>query len=162
PSPLASAGDFHCIGIEQTLLEIGHAWFERFQPFVNVEKYFVGETAWDESLPKLSLRVVVRIEFVRVARPRRLQHALVVRVVAEANRIVLYTCRTGSRDDRLQRPNLARLEGPGNATGERQLVQRVNPVRRVIEFPIRMTVALLQRIPRAHAELDRDDVGLPI
>src|SRR5207249_9520695 len=134
----------------------------RYQPLVNVEKYFVGETAGDESLPKLSLRVIVRVEFVRVTRPGRLQYAFVVRVIAVANRIVLHTRRPGSRDDRLQCPDLTGLEGPGNAASERQLVQRVNPVRRVIEFPISMTVALLQRIPRAHAELDRDNVGLPI
>ena len=91
PSPLASTlATSDCISIEQALLEVGHGRFERSQPLVNVEKYFVGETAGDESLAKLSLRVVIRIELVRVTRTRRLQHAFVVRVVAIAHRIVLH------------------------------------------------------------------------
>src|SRR5438552_16304806 len=35
------------------------------------------------------------------------------------------------------------------------------PVRRVIELPVGMPVALLQRVPGAHAQLNRDHVGLP-
>src|SRR5207247_2856134 len=58
--------------------------------------------------------------------------------------------------------DLPRLEGARNAAGEGQLIQRVDPVRGVVELPVCMAVALLQRVPRAHAQLNRDDVGLRV
>ena len=36
----------------------------------------------------------------------------------------------------------------------------MDPVGRVVEFPIRMAVALLERIPGAHAQLNRNDIRL--
>src|SRR5205814_6574114 len=60
------------------------------------------------------------------------------------------------------RAHLTSGECAGNAAGERQFVQWVNPIRRVVEFPIRVPVTLLKRVPRAHAQLNRNDVCLMI
>ena len=38
----------------------------------------------------------------------------------------------------------------------------MDPVGGVVELPVGVPVALLQRVPRAHAELNRDDVGLAV
>src|SRR2546425_12425710 len=38
----------------------------------------------------------------------------------------------------------------------------MDPVRGVVELPVGVAVALLQRVPRAHAQLNRNNVGLNV
>src|SRR5204862_8004330 len=64
--------------------------------------------------------------------------------------------------DRLKRANLSGRKRAVNSPGEWQVIKRVNPVCGVVEFPIRVTVALLKRVPGAHAQLNWDQVGLLI
>src|SRR5207245_11199810 len=84
----------------------------------------------------------VAIEALGAARP--------VRVVANDLWLVLHPARPRARHDGLQRADLAVLErirrSPdliGEPSGEAQLVQWVDPVRCVVEFPVGMTVRLL-------------------
>src|SRR5439155_15141228 len=99
-------------------------------------------------------------ELVRVTRTGSLPRPPVVRVVPIEYGVVLHTRRARSGDDRLEGADLAGLEGAGDPSGEGQLVERVDPVRRVVELPVGVGVGLLERVPGAHAELDRHHVGL--
>src|SRR5215831_5346021 len=85
-----------------------------------------------------------------------------IRVVAVANRIVLNAARAAAWNDGLERADLAGLKRSGDPARERQFVERVNPIRSVIEFPIGVPIRLLQRVPSTHTQLNRNNVGLPI
>ena len=45
-------------------------------------------------------------------------------------------------------------------SGKRQFINREYPIGVRVEFPIRVRVTLLKRVVSAHAEEDRDHVGL--
>jgi hypothetical protein len=141
---LVDVRDLGLVGVEQALRERG-AWFERRDPDVGVEQHLVGKAAGDEAHAELALRVVVAVELVGIAREER--------TVAEGNRVVRRSGGSGPRDDRLQRTDLARFERARDAAGERELVRRMDPVGGVVEFPVGVHVALLDRIVGAHAQL---------
>src|SRR6185503_19808571 len=92
-----------------------------------------------------------------------------VGVVSVDPRIVVNAERSRARHNGLKLADLAvsqrvwsASEVVGESPGERQLVQRVNPVCRIVELPIGVTIALLETVIRTHAQLNRYDVGLDV
>src|SRR5580704_3235527 len=114
------------------------------ETFIYVEEDLVGQTAGDPALAELALRIDIAVELVGIARK--------VGVIANRDRIVSDPVWPRSWNDRLQPSNLAILEGirglaevVGKTAGERQFIERMNPVRtEVVEFPIRVSIHLLQ------------------
>src|SRR6266852_6362357 len=132
---------------------------ERCASLVNIEEYLISQTAGNKTLAELSLRVDVGIELVRIARQ--------IGIVTVSDWTILDTRRPRTRDNGLERPNLAILKGiRGLAkiirkpSGERKLVKRMNPIGRVIKFPVVVGIHLLHCVVSAHAELDWNHVGL--
>src|SRR5207248_5881237 len=127
---------------------------------VDIEINLVGEAAWNTALAELALRVVVGVKLVGIARE--------IGVVANRLRLVFFTARPRTWDDRLQLANLAVLEGLWGLpeiirepAGERQLVQRVDPIRpQIVELPIRMHIRLLHGVVSPHTLLKSNDICL--
>src|SRR5262249_37741198 len=91
-----------------------------------------------------------------------LDHPLGVRVVPVQDWVILDAVGPGSGNNGLQRTHQTLLERARDATGEGQFVERVNPVGLVIELPVSVPIALLQRVPGAHTQLNWNDIGLRI
>ena len=136
---------------------------ERGGTRIDVQKDLVREPARDESLTELALGVDLGVEEIGIARA--------VRVVSVHGRLVLFARRPRAWNDRGTeggRPStlvvhVSIFTGPGKpAARERELVQRVNPVGRVVELPVGVNVGLLHRVVRAETQLNRNDVRLPI
>ena len=93
-----------------------------------------------------------RVELVGIARQ--------VGVVADDLRLLLLTARPRAGNDRLQLADLAVLEGVGGlpeivreAARERQFVQRVDPVRPVVELPVAVRRPIAGGVVSAHADV---------
>ncbi len=135
---------------------------ERVQPFIDIEINLVGKATRNTALTEFALRIDVGVKLIGIARK--------VGVVTNLLRLVLFTARPRTRDDRLQLADLALRESVGSlpksvreAAGEGQFVKRVDPVRpQIVELPIGVDVRLLERVVGPHALVDRHDVGLRI
>jgi len=145
------AGDFGGVGVVQALRK-RYAGLEGARRSKTSRKISLARPLGDEALAELALGVDVAVELVRVAGE--------VRVVAVHRRAVLHARRAlpGTMDE--QRPELAGGEGVVQAAGERQLIERVDPVGLIVEFPVGMHVHLLHAVVGAHAELNGHQVGL--
>src|SRR4030095_4467414 len=136
---------------KEALFQIRCGRLEGSGALVHIQEDFPSQTAGYIAVSKLSLCVgrlasfFVRLKLVRVTRQ--------IGVVTNRSRTLRNDTRTRAGDDRLQLADLAIFEGVGRlielireAACERKFVQRVNPVcSLIIEFPVRMGVALLQR-----------------
>src|SRR6202035_567434 len=119
-----------------------------------------GKSAGSTTLTKLSLRIHGSIELVRVAGK--------IGIVPKSTRIVVDAARSRTRNDGLQLADFAIAEGVRRlaevirkSSGKRQLVQRMDPVgSEIIEFPVRMHVALLHGVIRTHALVDGHNIRL--
>src|SRR5215831_14525468 len=76
-----------------------------------------------------------------------------IRVVAVANRIVLNAARAAAWNDGLERADLAGLKRSGDPARERQFVERVNPIRSVIELPIGMPIVAWRVVDRGDSQI---------
>src|SRR2546428_14075060 len=54
------------------------------------------------------------------------------------------------------------FKGASDTAREREFVQWIEPVGGVVELPVCVAIALLQRVPGAHAQLDRHRVRLEV
>src|SRR6266446_8056160 len=120
------------------------------------------ESAGDAPIAGLPLSINITIEFVGIARKRR--------VISEKNRAVPCAARTGAWHNGLDFAYLPILKGvwrPAEVIREaprkRQFVEWMNPVGpQIIEFPIGVGIGLLQGVISPHAHIKRYDVGLAV
>src|SRR5689334_10064003 len=120
------------------------------------------EAARDVPIAELPLSINITIEFVGIARKRR--------VISEKNRAIPYAPRTRARNNGLDFANLPILKSvrcPAEIIREpsrkRQFVEGMNPVgSEIIEFPVGVRIRLLQGVISPHAHVKRYDVGLAV
>src|ERR1700757_2961471 len=120
------------------------------------------ESARDIPITGLPLSINITIEFIGIARKRR--------VISEKNRAIRYAARTGARNDGLDfadLPILKSVRRPAEIIREpsrkRQFVEGMNPVgAKIIEFPVGVSIRLLQGVISPHAHVKRYDVGLAV
>ncbi|ABF88336.1 putative lipoprotein [Myxococcus xanthus DK 1622] len=153
-------GDRRLVGRHEPLLEVGHTRLEGVKSLEHVQEHLPRDAARNEALAELALRVFLCVEAVRIAREGRVVAELdgPLRVLVEADPI--------ARNDRglpadlafLIRGRRVRRRLVGEAAGEGQFVEGVDPVGRVVELPVLVCVGLLERVVRAHAELERHQV----
>src|SRR5690242_2990115 len=104
------------------------------------------ESARDIPIAELPLSINITIEFVRIARKRR--------IVSENNRAIPYAPRTGARNNGLDFANLpipksvrCQAEIIREPSREWQFVEGMNPVgAEIIEFPVGVGIRLLQGV----------------
>src|SRR4029077_13741952 len=156
------ARHFSGIGVEQSPLEVLHIGLKGGGSLVDVQIDFVGETARNAPLTKLPLCVYGPVKLVGIAGKSR--------VIAYRRRVVDDSTRSRSWNDGLQLPDLTILKRVGcsakvvgKATGKGQFVEGVYPIgTQIVELPVGVCVALLQRVVGAHTFLDRHNIRLDI
>src|SRR2546427_9482352 len=156
------ARHFGGIGVEQSPLEILHVGLEGGGSLIDVQIDFVGETARNAALPKLTLRIHGPVKLVGIAGKSG--------IVAYDGRVVDDSTGSRSGNDGLQLADLSILKSVGRsakvvgkATGKRQLVGGMYPVgTQVVELPVGVSADLLQGVVGAHAFVDRHDIRLYI
>src|SRR4029077_8270148 len=102
-------------------------------------------------LAKFPLCIDVTVKFVGIAGQRW--------IIADDVGLIDDSSRPGTRNDRLQFPDLAILKGVRSpakvirkTASEGQLVQGMYPIgAQIIEFPVRVDIALLQGVVGTHA-----------
>src|ERR1700757_4349567 len=120
------------------------------------------ESARDIPITGLPLSINITIEFIGIARKRR--------IISEKNRAILYALRAGARHHGLDFANLPILKSLRclveiirEPSRKRQFVEGMNPVgSEIIEFPIGVGIRLLQGVIGPHAHIKRYDVGLAV
>src|SRR5262249_43441598 len=135
---------------------------KRGPTFIHIQKDFIGETAGNGALAKLSLCINVTVEFIWIAWQ--------VGVVTNHRWIVFDTPRPGAGNNGRQLAYFGIAEGIRRlakiirkSPRERQFIQRMNPVRpEVIELPISVGVTLLQGVVGTHAQIQGNNVGLNV
>jgi hypothetical protein len=87
--------DFCGIRVEQTLRE-WRPGLEGGEPFIDVEEDLIRQSAWNEALPELALRIIVRVELVGIALAGTCPTPTVLGL-SPLNCVVDDTCRSGTR-----------------------------------------------------------------
>jgi hypothetical protein len=162
PSFAVDARDLARVGIVEPFRDVGDVRFEGRTPDVDVEQDLVGKAARDEAKPGLLLIVVVLRRPIGIVGTRigaAVGITRIVRVVAVQALVVGHARWSGAGNHRLQCVLLPRGEAARHTTGGRQLVQREAPIRVLVELPVRVAIALLQAVVRAHAQKQRHEVG---